>query len=163
MKDKKDDVSAACNDYLKILGLVAIAHAWIKVLEVSFQDYENNKDFYEDKIQTAHFYFKRVFRLLQSWESKNLTKRHQYFGNKDNFQTVEGLEFYSDAKSRFNRKFNKKTTTRLTDRPLIFTGIREKSEIRRSFDPVATAKEFFFSVINLLVANFVAILWPEVY
>jgi len=45
MKNKKDDVSAACNDYLKILGLVATAHAWIKVLEVSFQDYENNKDF----------------------------------------------------------------------------------------------------------------------
>ena len=66
MKDKKDDVSAACNDYLKILGLVAIAHAWIKVLEVSFQDYENNKDFYEDKIQTAHFYFKRVLPRIDS-------------------------------------------------------------------------------------------------
>ena len=66
MKDKKDDVSAACNDYLKILGLVATAHAWIKVLEVSFQDYENNKDFYEDKIQTAHFYFKRVLPRIDS-------------------------------------------------------------------------------------------------
>ena len=66
MKDKKDDVSAACNDYLKILGLVATAHSWIKVLEVSFQDYENNKDFYEDKIQTAHFYFKRVLPRIDS-------------------------------------------------------------------------------------------------
>ena len=60
IKDSKDDVSAACNDYLKVLGLVATAHAWIKVLEVSFKDYENNKDFYEDKIQTANFYFNRV-------------------------------------------------------------------------------------------------------
>jgi alkylation response protein AidB-like acyl-CoA dehydrogenase len=66
MKDKKDDVSAACNDYLKIVGLVATAHAWMKVLEVSFQDYENNKDFYEDKIQTAHFYFKRVLPRIDS-------------------------------------------------------------------------------------------------
>jgi len=57
MKDKKDDVSAACNDYLKILGLVATAHAWIKVLEVSFQDYENNKDFYEDKNPNSSFLF----------------------------------------------------------------------------------------------------------
>ncbi len=60
IKDSKDDASAACNDYLKVLGLVATAHAWIKVLEVSFKDYENNKDFYEDKIQTANFYFNRV-------------------------------------------------------------------------------------------------------
>ena len=39
---------------------MSIAHAWIKVLEVSFKDYEQNKDFYEDKRQTANFYFKRV-------------------------------------------------------------------------------------------------------
>jgi len=60
MQNSKDDVSAACNDYLKALGFVSIAHAWIKVLEVSFKDYDNNKNFYEDKIQTANFYFKRV-------------------------------------------------------------------------------------------------------
>ena len=66
MKDSKDDVSAACNDYLKVLGLVATAHAWIKVLEVSFKDYENNKDFYEDKIQTANFYFNRILPRVES-------------------------------------------------------------------------------------------------
>ena len=66
IKDSKDDVSAACNDYLKVLGLVATGHAWIKVLEVSFKDYENNKDFYEDKIQTANFYFNRVLPRAES-------------------------------------------------------------------------------------------------
>ena len=60
IQNSRDDASAACNDYLKALGFVSIAHAWIKVLEVSFKDYEQNKDFYEDKIQTANFYFKRV-------------------------------------------------------------------------------------------------------
>ena len=60
IQNSKDDASAACNDYLKALGFVSIAHAWIKVLEVSFKDYNNNKNFYEDKIQTANFYFKRV-------------------------------------------------------------------------------------------------------
>ena len=60
IKNSKNDASAACNDYLKALGFVSIAHAWIKVLEVSFKDYDQNKDFYEDKIQTANFYFKRV-------------------------------------------------------------------------------------------------------
>ncbi len=60
IQNSKDDASAACNDYLKALGFVSIAHSWIKVLEVSFKDYNNNKNFYEDKIQTAKFYFKRV-------------------------------------------------------------------------------------------------------
>ena len=60
LQNSKDDASAACNDYLKALGFVAIAHSWIKVLEVCFKDYNNNKNFYEDKIQTAKFYFKRV-------------------------------------------------------------------------------------------------------
>ena len=56
----KDDVSAAANDYLKTLGYVSIAYAWIKVLEVSFKDYEENKKFYNDKIDTARFYFNKV-------------------------------------------------------------------------------------------------------
>ena len=66
IQNSRDDASAACNDYLKALGFVSIAHAWIKVLEVSFQDYEQNKDFYEDKIQTANFYFKRVLPRAES-------------------------------------------------------------------------------------------------
>ena len=40
-KTDKDDVSAAANDYLKTLGFVSIAYAWIKVLEVSFKDYND--------------------------------------------------------------------------------------------------------------------------
>ncbi len=35
-------------------------------MEVSFKDYENNKDFYEDKIQTANFYFNRVLPRAES-------------------------------------------------------------------------------------------------
>jgi|TARA_B110000438_G_scaffold231051_1_gene226217 alkylation response protein AidB-like acyl-CoA dehydrogenase len=57
---EKDDVSAAANDFLKTLGFVSIAYAWIKVLEVSFKDYNENKKFYDDKINTAKFYFEKV-------------------------------------------------------------------------------------------------------
>jgi len=67
IKSSKDDVSAACNDYLKVLGLVATAHVWIKVLEVSYKDYENNKEFYEEKIQTANFFFNRVLPRVESY------------------------------------------------------------------------------------------------
>jgi alkylation response protein AidB-like acyl-CoA dehydrogenase len=66
IQNSKDDASAACNDYLKALGFVSIAHAWIKVLEVSFKDYDQNRDFYESKIQTANFYFKRVLPRAES-------------------------------------------------------------------------------------------------
>ena len=66
IQNSKDDVSAACNDYLKVLGLVATAHSWIKVLEVCFKDYESNKKFYEDKIQTANFFFNRVLPRAES-------------------------------------------------------------------------------------------------
>ena len=66
MKNSKDDASSACNDYLKVLGLVATAHAWIKVLEVSYNDYDSNKEFYEEKIQTANFYFNRVLPRIES-------------------------------------------------------------------------------------------------
>ena len=59
-KTDKDDVSAAANDYLKTLGFVSVGYAWIKVLDVSFKDYNENKNFYDDKINTAKFYFDKV-------------------------------------------------------------------------------------------------------
>ena len=60
IQNSKDDANAASNDYLKVLGLVAVGYSWLKVLQVSFEDYDNNKNFYEDKIQTANFFFQRV-------------------------------------------------------------------------------------------------------
>ncbi len=69
-KTQKDDVSAAANDYLKTLGYVSIAYAWIKVLEVSFKDYNENKNFYNEKIETARFYFDKVLpRVEQHYKS----------------------------------------------------------------------------------------------
>ncbi len=69
-KTEKDDVSAAANDYLKTLGYVSIAYAWIKVLEVSFKDYNENKNFYDDKIDTARFYFDKILpRVEQHYKS----------------------------------------------------------------------------------------------
>jgi len=79
-QSSKDDASAACNDYLKALGFVSIAHAWIKVLEVSFKDYEQNKIFYNDKIQTANFYFKRVLPRAES-HFKTATSGSDYIMN----------------------------------------------------------------------------------
>jgi len=69
-KIDKDDVSAAANDYLKTLGFVSVAYAWIKVLDVSFRNYNENKNFYDDKINTAKFYFDKVLpRAEQHYKS----------------------------------------------------------------------------------------------
>ena len=73
IQDSKDDANAACNDYLKVLGLIAVGYSWIKVLQVSFDDYENNKSFYEDKIQTANFFFKRVLPRVDSYCSSAMS------------------------------------------------------------------------------------------
>ena len=67
IQNEKDDASAACNEYLKVLGLVATGHAWIKVLEVSFKDYDKNKKFYEEKIKTADFFFNRVLSKCENY------------------------------------------------------------------------------------------------
>ena len=45
MKNSKDDVSAACNDYLKVLGLIALAYSWIKVLDISYKELSKNKKY----------------------------------------------------------------------------------------------------------------------
>jgi len=66
MKNSKDDVSAACNDYLKILGLIALAYSWLKVLDVSYKELSNNKKFFEEKIETANFFFNRVLPRIDS-------------------------------------------------------------------------------------------------
>ena len=34
IKSSKDDANAASNDYLKVLGYVAVGHSWLKILEV---------------------------------------------------------------------------------------------------------------------------------
>jgi len=60
MKVSKDNVSAACNDYLKVLGLIALAYSWLKVLNVCHKEIKENKNFFEDKIKTANFFFNRV-------------------------------------------------------------------------------------------------------
>ncbi len=66
IKNSKDDVSAACNDYLKVLGLIALAYSWIRVLDVSYKELNKNKKFFEDKIETANFFFNRVLPRIDS-------------------------------------------------------------------------------------------------
>ncbi len=65
-KVSKDDVSSACNDYLKVLGYVALAHSWLKVLKISYEKLDKNKDFYQDKINTATYYFDKILPRVQS-------------------------------------------------------------------------------------------------
>ena len=65
-KSSKDDVSAACNDYLKVLGYIGLAHSWLKILKISFEKINTNKVFFEDKINTATYYFDKILPRVQS-------------------------------------------------------------------------------------------------
>ena len=65
-KSSKDDVSAACNDYLKVLEYIALAPSWLKILKVSHSKLKENKTFYEDKINTAKYYFDKILPRVQS-------------------------------------------------------------------------------------------------
>jgi len=65
-KVSKDDVSSACNDYLKVLGYLALAHSWLKVLKISYEKLDKNKEFYQDKINTATYYFDKILPRVQS-------------------------------------------------------------------------------------------------
>jgi len=77
IKSSKDDVSAACNDYLKVLGLIALAYSWLKVLDVSYKELSKNKKFFEDKIETANFFFNRVLPRIES-HYKSATSGSKY-------------------------------------------------------------------------------------
>ncbi len=66
MENSKDDVNAACNDYLKVLGLISLAYSWLKILDVSYKEFNKNKIFFEDKIETANFFFNRVLPRIDS-------------------------------------------------------------------------------------------------
>ena len=80
MKNSKDDVSAACNDYLKVLGLIALAYSWMKVLDISYKELSKNKKFFEDKIETATFFFNRVLPRIDS-HYKSATSGSKYIMN----------------------------------------------------------------------------------
>jgi len=77
MKVSKDNVSAACNDYLKVLGLIALAYSWIKVLDNSYKELSKNKKFFKDKIETANFFFNRVLPRIDS-HYKSATSGSKY-------------------------------------------------------------------------------------
>jgi alkylation response protein AidB-like acyl-CoA dehydrogenase len=73
MKDSKDDVSAACNDYLRVLGLVAVGYSWLKVLDISYKEIKNNKNFFEDKIETAKFFFDRILPRIDTYYKSGIS------------------------------------------------------------------------------------------
>ena len=66
LKNQKDDVSAACNDFLKVLGYVALGFSWLKMTKVSYENVSKNKEFYEEKINTAKYFFDKILPRIDS-------------------------------------------------------------------------------------------------
>ena len=66
IKVKKDDVSAACNDFLKVLGYVSLGFSWLKMTKISLENSKKNKDFYYEKINTANYFFEKILPRVDS-------------------------------------------------------------------------------------------------
>ena len=65
-KEQKDDVSASCNDFLKTLGYIALGYSWLKMSKISILNADKNKDFYEEKINTAKYFFDKITPRIDS-------------------------------------------------------------------------------------------------
>ena len=70
---KKDDVSSACNDFLKILGYISLGYAWFKITKVSLHKLNENKDFYEEKINTSKYFYNKILPRVQAHFNSALT------------------------------------------------------------------------------------------
>ena len=58
-----DEVGAAATDYLRVLGHLAFGYFWARMAQVAMKQVEagNPDPFYKAKLQTARFYFARLF------------------------------------------------------------------------------------------------------
>ena len=72
-KTNKDDVSSACNDFLKVLGYISLGYAWFKITKVSLNKLNENKNFYEEKINTSKFFYNKILPRVQTHFNSALT------------------------------------------------------------------------------------------
>lgn len=67
------DAAAMAMDYQSLVSLLAFGHMWVKMATVASERLHTgteHKGFYETKLQTAAFYFKRVMPLVAALEQK---------------------------------------------------------------------------------------------
>ena len=72
-KTNKDDVSSACNDFLKVLGYISLGYAWFKITKVSLDKLNENKIFYEEKINTSKHYYNKILPRIKTHFDSALT------------------------------------------------------------------------------------------
>ena len=64
-------------EYMKVLGLIALSYSCLQVLDISYKELNKNKKFFEDKIETANFFFNRVLPRIDS-HYKSATSGSKY-------------------------------------------------------------------------------------
>ena len=65
-KTNKDDVSAACNDFLKVIGYISLGFAWFRITKVSLDKLNDNKNFYEEKINTSKYFYNKILPKIET-------------------------------------------------------------------------------------------------
>ena len=56
-----DTAGAVANDYLHLTGLIAYAYMWARMANSARQKLDEDRDFYQSKLDTATFFFARIF------------------------------------------------------------------------------------------------------
>ena len=51
---------------MKVLGYISLGFSWLKTAKISIEKLNENKEFYEEKLNTANFYFLKILPRVKS-------------------------------------------------------------------------------------------------
>jgi len=87
--DKTSEKNGAAVEYLEMFSYVAVGFMWLKILEISYDKNSANKsDFFESKIETGIYYFKKVIPKTNFLKENILSGASNYINYKDKFFDV---------------------------------------------------------------------------
>ena len=58
---------------MKTLGYISLGYAWLKMSKVSIENSNKNKDFYEEKVNTAKYFFDKITPRIDSHYQSAIT------------------------------------------------------------------------------------------
>ena len=88
-KNKISEKNGAAVEYLEMFSYVAVGFMWLKILEISYDKNSTNKsDFFESKIETGIYYFKKIIPKTNFLKENILSGASNYINYKDKFFEV---------------------------------------------------------------------------
>tara|TARA_Y100001936_G_scaffold251458_1_gene307532 strand:- start:1289 stop:2035 length:747 start_codon:yes stop_codon:yes gene_type:complete len=80
------EINGAAVEYLEMFSYIAIGFMWLKILEISYtKNLLNKSEFYESKIETGKFYFKKIIPKTSFLKNHILSGASNYNDYKDKY------------------------------------------------------------------------------